>query len=161
MPNLPLRNVTSHSNFTTRVQSVSGSGDRFHDIYAGDVTVQFQNTGGTTSRETFSVLLPISDNTIRRYTLGGEETFEVTTLVSLGGIIAKEDEEFIGSVDGFRTELRDHQFPGISGTVNCLVLSFDLALLNGVILHVGYNVNVLVDGRISPIGDLPDDTEPQ
>lgn len=146
MTGLRLDSIDSHGHVEVRVCDVDDEEGLFHESYTGSITVGFKNSGGHVSRDRFEVFLPVSNNAIRDY---DTSRFQAAAMVSLAGVQATEDEEFVGVVDGFQIGLR----PSSSGgSAQNLVLTVDLAVLNGVIHRVAYNVTVVIVGSFTSTG---------
>jgi hypothetical protein len=135
------------------------------EVYAGNVLIGFQG-GRSTEREDFSIYMPLQGNSIRTYgnISEGDPTPPVgnAILVTPIGFQGHEDEEFVCSVDSFGLRIAPQTFNGIGGEPLCLILDFRLAIRNGVIHRVGYNVtvNTPLPGHISGI-DLTGAEAPQ
>jgi hypothetical protein len=140
MSDIQLQKVTipSHLEWQT---NPGGENNLRIEIYTGNVDVQFSGES-TINQENFLTYLPLNNNNqIRKYDAPGPiKTIIAPILVSPIGIQAHEDQEFLGSVDGWNLQLRSQTFNGADSLV--LILGFMLAVMNGVILRVGYHVTV-------------------
>ena len=132
--------------------------DKFlFEVYTGNTIAQFSG-GSTVQRQTFSIYLPVYGNTIYTYgdaTQSPLPAFNYAALVTPVAMQAHEDEEFICSVDSW--DLRMVQQSLSSGKFYCLVLDFALAVANGVVIRVGYNVTV---STLYSLSHLPNDLDP-
>lgn len=150
MASIPLKDITVPGHVEWLVNTGGQQGeDQFRiEVYTGNVDIQFPG-GSTIKRDTYYIYLPLSvdpDGTqyhIRHY--GPDAAPPAITsaiVVTPLGVQAHEDEEFLGSVDSWDLQLTPQSFPGVDGAPPCLILSFDLAVLNGIIIRVGYHVTV-------------------
>jgi hypothetical protein len=156
---LPLKNVAAARNLVIEIPQDPDGSKRF-EIYSGTVAVGWQDHSGTLQREEFTVLVPVEDTTVRLYFNG--DLNQKTVMVALGGYTGDDDEENLASVDDFNVRLEPQSFASVGGTPPCLVLRFSLALLNGAIHRVSYNISLLMppDGKIES-EDVGGDARPQ
>lgn len=165
MASLYLKDVTvpGHVEWETYIGGPHGE-DQFRiEVYTGNLIVQFPG-GDTTKRDTYLTYLPLSINAdgtfeIRRYGTDTPPTINSAVVVTPVGVSLEEDKT-TASVDTWSLQVTPQSFPAIGGQPPCLILSFDLAVRNGIIIRVGYHVTVTtpLSTNISAIHNLDGST---
>jgi hypothetical protein len=133
--------IPGHVEWPIKGAGPQGESDFLFEVYTGNVVMHFPG-GSQVTRKDFSIYLPLRDNTIRTYGDNRKVAFESAVLVTPIGFQAKEDEEFLCSVDAWELAIVPRTFPGVGGKPMCLVLNFSLAIMNGNLFRIGYNVTL-------------------
>ena len=99
-------------------------------------------------RDQYQVFLPIEGSTLQFY--NHSTILESAVMVAPTGIAGDDDEANYCVVEDYGVVLENESFPGIGGNPLCLSLLFSIAILNGNLQRVSYNVTVKMKGPISP-----------
>jgi hypothetical protein len=153
MASVELKSVTvpAHVEWFVNTGGPQGEDEIRIEVYTGNVIVQFSGAD-TTKRETFFTYLPMGIDPgddpgdgsflVRQYGKAPDTVLTVSAIIvtPVGVSLTENDTTF--SVDDWGLQPKPQSFPGIAGHPNCLILNFDLAVRNGVIIRVGYQVTV-------------------
>lgn len=111
------------------------------EVYAGAINVGLNNSEAPISQVEYKTFLPVSGTIVRPYP-DADLVDKNAVLVTLLGFRAREDAEYICSVDNWMLRLEPQSLRRVPGSPQCLVLYFKVGLLNGDIYRVGYHVTV-------------------
>jgi hypothetical protein len=125
------------------------------EVYTGNVIVEYPGPSAI-DQLTFYTYLPLRAAVIRTYgdaTATPAPLFKATILVTPIGINGHEA-EWLASVDDWHLEFLPQSFSvAPSQKFYCLILNFKLAVMNSVILRVGYQVTITTSPDIE-VGEL-------
>ncbi|RTL79133.1 MAG: hypothetical protein EKK29_21950 [Hyphomicrobiales bacterium] len=149
-----LGNVILPSHVEWRINT--GEDQKLIEVYTGSVVVEHHG-GDSTGRGTFFTYLPLSADreglTLRSYgTDTAPSTITSSAILATPVSVSLEEDQTTFAVDAWGLQLLPQSFPGVGGAPQVLILNFDTAIRNGVLIRVGYHVT-LTTPLIAAIND--------
>ncbi|MFI1068173.1 hypothetical protein [Streptomyces spororaveus] len=151
---IPISNVRNigHMGF----ESTSSSARRTVEIYTGWVDIGVTATANAIVRSEFATFLPVSDETVIRYTTSLDALLSKAVVASPTAVSDADDEANLGGVDTASVELEEQSIPEVAGHPLCLVLRATLSFHHVTIHNFNYQVTLLWQGDIGKHGEFLD-----
>ena len=124
-----------------------GEGTGQVEVYSGSVFLDRQDHHGPIVRDQYQVFLPIEGSTIQFY--NHSTILESSVMVAPTGFAGDDDEANYCAVEDYAVILENESLPGVGGNPLCLVLLFSIAIQNGNLQRVSYNVTVKMKAPVS------------